>query len=127
LHAAGGAWVHAFMGGVLLAAGLSWLRPSLLGSTLFLFGASFFLYGFHSYRVQSQSFEYAVTALALALLLRRFGAGKAGANWPARFWLLYLLLALLSLLLLPAPILSHRLMLSGIGLFSEILTAFPRD
>src|SRR4029077_10617400 len=46
---------------------------------------------------------------------------------PARFWLLYLLLALFSLLLLPATILRHRLMLSGIGFFSEILTAFPRD
>ena len=35
-----------------------------------LFGASFFLYGFHSYRPQSQAFELLVTALALVLLLR---------------------------------------------------------
>jgi O-antigen ligase len=127
LQAGGGPWVLAFMVVALLAAAISWLRPSLLGIILFLFGASFFLYGFHSYRVQSQLFEYAVTALALALLLRGFGVGKPAPNWPARFWLLYLLLALFSLLLLPATILKHRLMLSGIGFFSEILTAFPRD
>jgi hypothetical protein len=88
LDAAGGAWVLVFMAVAFLAAGLSWLRPSVLGPTLFLFGASFFLYGFHSYRVQSQLFEYAVTALALALLLRGFGTGKSAPNWPARFWLL---------------------------------------
>jgi O-antigen ligase len=127
LDAAGGAWVLVFMAVAFLAAGLSWLRPSVLGPTLFLFGASFFLYGFHSYRVQSQLFEYAVTALALALLLRGFGTGKSAPNWPARFWLLYFLVALFSLLLLPATILNHRLMLGGIGLFPEILTAFPRD
>jgi O-antigen ligase len=127
LDAAGGAWVLAFMAVALLAAGLAWRRPSFLGPTLFLFGASFFLYGFHSYRVQSQLFEYGVTALALALLLQGFGTGKSAPNWPARFWLLYLLVALFSLLLLPATILNHRLMLGGIGLFPEILTAFPRD
>ncbi|HXB55807.1 MAG TPA: O-antigen ligase family protein [Vicinamibacteria bacterium] len=127
LHAAGGPWVLAFMVVALLAAGFSWLRPSLLGVVLFLFGASFFLYGFHSYRAQSQLFEYAVTALALALLPRGFGAGRPAPNWPARFSLLYLLLALFSLLLLPPTVLKHRLMLGGIGLFSEMLTAFPRD
>src|SRR5258708_4093550 len=127
LHAAGGPWVLAFMVVALLAAGISWFRPALLGITLFLFGASFFLYGFHSYRVQSQLFEYAVTALALSLLLRGFAAGKRAENWPARFWLLYLLLALFSLLLLPATVLRHRLMLAGIGPFGDILAAFPRD
>jgi O-antigen ligase len=127
LDADGGAWVLVFMALALLAAGLCWRRPSVLGPTLFLFGASFFLYGFHSYRLQSQLFEYAVTALALALLLRGFGTGKSDPNWPARFWLLYLLVALFSLLLLPATILNHRLMLGGIGLFPEILAAFPRD
>ncbi|HKC10927.1 MAG TPA: O-antigen ligase family protein, partial [Vicinamibacteria bacterium] len=127
LQAAGGPWVLAFMVVALLAAGISWFRPALLGITLFLFGASFFLYGFHSYRVQSQLFEYAVTALALSLLLRGFAAGKRAENWPARFWLLYLLLALFSLLLLPATVLRHRLMLAGIGLFGDILAAFPRD
>jgi O-antigen ligase len=127
LDAVGGAWVYVFVAVALLAAGLAWLRPSFLGPVFFLFGASFFLYGFHSYRVHSQAFEYAVAALALALLLRNFGVRKMTANWPARFWFLYVCLALFSLLLFPFSILHHRLMLSGIGLFPEILTAFPRD
>ncbi len=37
-------------------------RPSLLAPALALFGASFFLYGFHAYRLPSQAFELLVTA-----------------------------------------------------------------
>ncbi len=115
------------MAAALVAAALSWLRPSLLLATLLLFGASFPLYGFHSYRVESQAFEYVVAALTIALLLRNLSGGKTGASWPARFWLLYLLLALFSLLLLPVGVLEHRLMLDGVGLLPKILTAFPSD
>jgi len=115
------------MAAALVAAALSWLRPSLLLATLLLFGASFPLYGFHSYRVESQAFEHVVAALTIALLLRNLSGGKTGASWPARFWLLYLLLALFSLLLLPVGVLEHRLMLDGVGLLPKILTAFPSD
>ena len=45
-----------------------------------LFGASFFLYGFHSYRLPNQVFELLVTALALVLLLRR----RASRRSPRR-------------------------------------------
>ena len=96
-----------------------------------LFGASFFLYGFHSYRLPSQTLEFLVAAFALVLLLRsaRATAGfsaTAGA-WPFRLLVLYALLAAASLLLLPIPVLEHRLFLEGGDFGRAVLEAFPKD
>ncbi len=127
LSTTAGAWALTFMAVALAAAVASSLRASLLPAILLIFGASFPLYGFHSYRVQSQAFEYAVTALALSFLLRGGRAAPTARNWPARFWLVYLLLALFSLLLLPARVLEHRILLDGFAILPNMLGAFPRD
>ncbi len=130
LHSAGGAW-SVFAAAVVLAAGLCLLRPALLARALCLFGASFLLYGFHSYRLQNQAFEYLVTALALVVLLRNARAPRPAPTtayaWVIRFWLLYALLALFSLFLIPPGVLGHRFFLEGGDVFRAILSAFPSD
>jgi O-antigen ligase len=131
LHAAGARAGDAFVLGVVLAAALVLLRPSLLAPALTLFGASFFLYGFHSYRLPNQAFELLVTALALVLLLRRarrdgaLPAGGGGLVLP--LFAAYALVATLSLLLLPPVVVEHRLFLEGGGFARAILDAFPKD
>ena len=127
LETAGGVWALTFMALALAGAALSVWRPSLLSYVLVLFAASFPLYGFHSYRVQSQAFEYAVTALALAFLVRGWRARRAGANWPARFWLVWLALSFFSLCLFSSRILEHRFLLEGMELLPNALAVFPRD
>jgi O-antigen ligase len=118
------------------------LRPAWLGPALTIFGSSFFLFGFHSYRVQNQAFELVVSALALVLLLAEFrqtrpptptngavptGRSATGRTWLSLLWLLYALQALLSLLLLPPTVLAERAFLEGHALFDAVLKAFPQD
>ena len=129
LHAAGVAWT-AFAAAVVLAGGACLLRPALLAPALGLFGASFFLYGFHSYRLQNQAFEYVVTVLALVLLIRGARAPNpppTSYRWVLGGWVLYAGLGLFSLLLIPPSVLSHRVFLEAEGLFAAILRAFPSD
>ena len=83
LHASGPASWDGFLAGVALGATLCLMRPGWLGPALLLFGASFFPYGFHPYRPQSQAFELLVTALALVLLLR-LTRGSPAVSPPAR-------------------------------------------
>ena len=131
LHAAGARAGDAFVLGVVLAAALVLLRPSLLAPALTLFGASFFLYGFHSYRLPNQVFELLVTALALVQLLRRVrgeGAVPAGGRGVVLpLFAAYALVATLSLLLLPPVVVEHRLFLEGYEFPRAILGAFPKD
>ena len=73
LHAlAVGAPGHALLAatGTLAASVALLMRPWLMGSALEVFGATFLLYGFHSYRLQSQAFELVVSALGVVLCLR---------------------------------------------------------
>jgi O-antigen ligase len=104
----------------------SWLPPSLS-----LFAASLLLYGFHSYRPQSQVFELLLTAFALVLLVRLLVAGRAADTTSAGSALpllaLYALLAAASLLLLPRPVLEARGFVEGGGLGRALLAAFPKD
>jgi hypothetical protein len=111
---------------LLVIASGAWLAPSLT-----LFGASFLLYGFHSYRPQSQVFELLLAAFALVLLLRLpaergwFGTAAVGGVLP--LLALYALVAGTSLLLLPWPVLEARAFIEGAGLGQALLGAFPKD
>jgi O-antigen ligase len=131
IHAAGARAGDIFVLGALLAAALGLARPRLLAPALTLFGASFFLYGFHSYRLPSQAFELLVTALALVLLLRRAGRNEAppagGRGLVLPLFAAYALVATASLLLLPPAVIEHRLFLEGRELTRAILGAFPKD
>jgi hypothetical protein len=129
LHAAGEAWgilaVAIVLGGWLCV----W-RPVLLAPVLGLFGASFFLYGFHSYRLQNQVFEYLVTVLSLVLLIHsaRVSRPPAGScRWVLGGWVLYAVLALFSLVLMPPAVLGDRVFLEEGDVFGATLRAFPSD
>ena len=131
LHAAGTrAWEFLVLG-IALAAALGLGRPSRLAPVLTFFGVSFFLYGFHAYRLPNQAFELLVTSLALVLLLRRswrdgvLPAGGRGLVLP--LFAAYALVATLSLLLLPPVVIEHRFFLEGGGFVRAILGAFPKD
>jgi len=82
-----------FVGGLFIFLGLCSLGvvlfPKLLRTFLFLFGASFFMFGFRAYDLQSQVFETIVVFVAVTVFihrLRRFrglseeGEGKGGLN-----------------------------------------------
>jgi O-antigen ligase len=129
LRDAGPAWLAPGVG--LIATALAGaLRPSLLGPALGMFGASFLLYGFHSYRPQNQVFEIGVVAFAIALLATgwtRRAAPRFARTWLLRLWLAYGLLAAASLLLLPAAVLRERAFVEGAGLFRAVLDAYPKD
>jgi O-antigen ligase len=106
------------------------LRPRLLPPALELFGASFFLYGFHSYRPQSQAFELLLCAFGIVLCLRLARSPSATSRAGTRVivtFAAYALLATLSLLLLPVAVLEHRLFLEGNGFARAVLAAFPKD
>jgi hypothetical protein len=125
--AAVGIW--AFIG-LALAVGIIAARPALLPRALQLFGATFLLFGFHSYRPHSQVFALALSGFGIALALR-LARGATGAD-PAgrrlfRLFGPFAALAALSLLLLPARVLEHRLYLEGGGIGRAVLNAFPKD
>lgn len=130
LHTAGARAGDGLLLGAVLAVAVGLVRPSVLAPALTLFGASFFLYGFHSYRLPNQAFELLVTLLALVLLLRRpwgeaVGAGGRGLVLP--LFAAYALVATLSLLLLPPAVIEHRVFIEGGGFAQAILGAFPKD
>ncbi len=145
LGSLGAPWLF-FLAAVGLAGVACLLRPRWLAPALTAFGFSFFLYGFHSYRIQNQAFELLVAMFAVALLVLEarpaqgsspvedpasaIGAATASVAaraWVGRLWLLYGLLAFLSLLLLPPSVLSERAFLEGRSLFDAVLKAFPQD
>jgi O-antigen ligase len=107
------------------------VRPRWVGSALTLFGASFFLYGFHAYSSRSQIFDLAVSGFALALVVRMLPEPTAPLpRWTSvvfAFAALYSVAACASLLLLPARVLEHRVFLESGELARAALTAFPKD
>lgn len=131
LSALGGKWGLLLLSGVVLGLGPLLVRPSLLGLALELCAASFFLYGFHSYRAPSQVLGFLVAAFALVLLWRSARAtadsAAATAAWPFRLLVLYALVAAASLPLLPMPVLEHRVFLEGGDFGRAVLEAFPKD
>lgn len=120
-----------FLGGLALAAAILVARPAVLAPALTAFGASFLLFGFHSYRLTSLVFELLVTALALVLLVRLVRGQRrstcAAEPLVVGPFLLFALVATGSLLLLPRGVLEHRLFLEGWGFGRAILAAFPKD
>jgi len=117
--------------GIALAVALCLTKRAFVGGALQLFGTSFLLYGFHSYRLSSQALELIVSAFALVLLLRARGQPPASHPKGASTVLLlhgaYAGLAAASLLLLPAEVLAHRLFVEGPGFGRAVLAAFPKD
>jgi O-antigen ligase len=111
--------------------GLGWLRADALRPALTIFGTSFLLFGFHSYRAQSQVFEGLVAALALALVFRLGRRGRllppTSRNVLLPLFVVYVGLAALSLLQLPPKLLDERLFVEGIGIGRAALGAFPVD
>ena len=83
--ATGDAASSALVAVALLAPAACLLRPAWLGPVLELFGASLFLYGFHSYRPQSLAFELVLSALAAVLVIRS-RADAARVRRPASSW-----------------------------------------
>lgn len=87
-----------FAGGIAVS-----VFPKYLKELLFVFGLSFFLYGFHSPSVYSQVFEVLVTVFSLAFLamgIRERGFEEKNSQLILLI-LLYICLSLLSLLQLP--------------------------
>ncbi len=118
------------LAGVLVAA-LCLMRGAWLGPVLTVFGATFFLYGFHAYRTPNQVFELLVTTLAVVLLVRQARAPRAvsapGMRYVLPWLVLYALTTTFSLLLLPPQVLAHRFFLEGDDLPRALLGAFPKD
>src|SRR5262245_20142869 len=118
---------------IMLLAGACFVRRQLLSPALAVFGASFFLYGFHAYSVRSQLFELALTALALVLAarvpLRAAGESRTagGSRAPLAFAAVYALSATVSLLLLPHRVLEHRAFLEAGDFVRAVLSALPMD
>jgi O-antigen ligase len=129
LAALGTTWGSLSLTGVVIGVGALLARPSLVGPALELFAGSFFLYGFHSYRLPTQALELLVAAFALVLLSRSALAagGSAAGAWPLGLLALYASLAAASLLILPLPVLEHRLFLEGGDFGRAVLEAFPKD
>jgi O-antigen ligase len=116
--------------GIGLAAAVGLTRRAAVGPLLQLFASSWFLFGFHSYRLSSQLLELGVTALALVLLVRlrrATGERPAPPAWPLALLLAYALLATLSLQLLPGKVLEQRTFIEGPAIGRAVLGAFPKD
>ncbi len=114
--------------GLVVVAGVA--RPAALRWLLQLLASSLFLFGFHSYRLSSQLLELGITVLALVMLVRLWRGGataEARSPWPLGLLAVYAALASLSLLLLPARVLEHRLFLEGAGIGRALVSAFPKD
>ena len=127
---AGGRTGGAVVGLAVLAVGAILLRPSLLAVALELFGASFFLFGFHSYRPQSQAFALVLGSFGIVLALRLARSASMPDPAGCRLVLLFgpmALLAGLSLLLMPSRVLEHRLFLEHGAMGRAVLSAFPKD
>ncbi len=113
----------------LLLLGLVAVRKShSLYFLLFIFGATFFFFGFRSYDVQSRVFELAVALLSLVLLVKHRNSfnWSVGNNFFILLLLLYCCLAFCSLLLLPLQDIFAKIRLWGVHDFSFfVLNATP--
>ncbi len=132
LASSSASWGWGILGvGALCIVGLGSLRPDALRPALTIFGTSFLLFGFHSYRARSQVFEGLVAALAMALVLRLGRRGRpltpTARHVLLPLFVLYAGLATLSLLQLPSTLLDERLFVEGSGIGKATLGAFPAD
>ena len=71
-------YIAVFFGAVVLGCGFVVLFQKWLKAFLFIFGFSFFLFGFPSIEMQSRIFELIVTCVATALFLINWRVGKDG-------------------------------------------------
>ncbi len=96
-------YVAVFLGLVVVGCGLIIFFQNYLKIFLFVFGFSFFLFGFPSVTLQSRIFELIVTCVVTALFFVNFGKRKAGTldKTLSVLILCYVVLSFFSLLLLP--------------------------
>ena len=73
-------YIAVFLGCVVLACGFVVVFQRYLKAFLFVFGVSFFLFGFGSFEIQSRVFEIIVTCVASTLFLVNWRAGKGGGQ-----------------------------------------------
>ena len=95
------------------------VRHRYLPHLLFAFGASFFLYGFHSNTIYNLTFEFILCLITITILvLNMRGPTVSPAKSPLPFLLAsYLLLATFSLFAIPSINISHQLDLFGLNNF----------
>ncbi len=110
----------------LLAGGLAlciWFRPALLNPLCLLLGLSLPLYGFQSYTLYNHVFEFVIVLLGCQFFLAAKGrvVGEAKGGRVVTLFACYILLALLSLQLLPFSLFLQRLSLWGVFDFSNYL------
>ncbi len=109
---------------------LVWRFPGFLKVVCFVFGLSIPLFGFQSYTLQNQIFEYCIVVLAGLFWLSRSGRLKLLQGTGPVEWILasYIVLAFFSLLLLPYTQFVEILSLWEILDFSNLLfTATPEN
>lgn len=96
-------YIAIFLGCGVLACGLVVIFPKYLKVLLFLFGFSFFLFGFGSPDIQSRVFELIVTCVATTLFLinKRVKTKKGVSEKLTLLILCYACLSVFSLLLMP--------------------------
>ena len=106
-----------------LCCGLIILYPIHLRQILFVFGAIFILYGFHSYSIYNQVFELLLTFLSLTLLclnIRQGGFLRINRQLPTLL-LLYTGLSIFSILSMPIGNISKTLSLWGVYDFADVV------
>ena len=108
---------------------LTWKKPVLLRHICLLLGLSLPLYGFQSYTINNQVFELLIVLLGIIFWLRLFRNTDRQLNRDIVGLLsCYVLLALISLLLLPVSSFFRLFSLWGFLDFSSaILTAIPEN
>ena len=74
-------YIAAFFGGLVCCCIFVILFPKYLKAFLFIFGFSFFLFGFGAIDIQSRVFELIVTIVATTLFVINWRAGKGSGQW----------------------------------------------
>ncbi|MBA4367474.1 MAG: hypothetical protein C0403_07530 [Desulfobacterium sp.] len=102
--------------------------PALMGRLMFVFGLSFFLFGFRPYDVQSQVFELIVTLMVSTLLVINMTT-RSSAKINSHLFVLmlsYLCLSVSSILLFPISEIADNIYYFGISdFFSNAFNAVP--
>lgn len=106
------------------------LFPKRLKSFLFLFGASFFLFGFRGYDIQSQVFETIVVFVCITVFFVTLRRKDHRCINRQLFWLIicYIVLSVLSLQLLPVGHIIMDFRLFGLKTsFLQVANAIPNS
>lgn len=115
---------------VLLCSYFAFVSPRCLKIFFFIFACSLSLYGVHSYQIHNIVFELFVSALSVVCLIQNRKQGKTvtAENKLSILIICYILLACLSLMLLPLKSIGSTLCLWGWqDFFSSVLQAPPES